>query len=305
MNTKKIKAWIQLSRPPFHTVGILPFLLGGFLAKYITGNLNWTILIWGTLAVMFIMLTTYYSGEYFDYETDTLSAKFERNQFSGGTQVLQTGVIPKKHALIASFISLFAAGIIGLLLAFYYRTGIYTIPLGLIGIIGGFFYSTRPIQWAYRGIGEIWIAFCYGWLPVAVAFYLQTGHIISLVHWISLPIAFTIFNVILINEFPDYPADRIVGKKNLVVRFGREKMSKLYILVTIATWISFLLSIKAGVPLKALIFFLPVFIISLNVIIQLIKNEYKNKEKLEKICAKTLVVNLGTTISYILALILK
>ncbi len=171
MNLSKLKAWFLLSRPPFHTVGVFPFLLGGILAWRSEGHLDWIILGWGVLAVIFIMLATYYSGEYFDYETDTLSAKLERNPFSGGTQILQTGLITKRHVLIAAYLSLILAGAIGLMLQFYYQTGSYTIPLGVIGMAAGFFYTTKPIQWSYRGVGEILIGFCYGWLPVAVAYY--------------------------------------------------------------------------------------------------------------------------------------
>ncbi|MEW6456724.1 MAG: prenyltransferase [Acidobacteriota bacterium] len=302
MITNKVAAWFSLSRPPFHSVGILPFILGGLLAWYETGHLNWLILGLGTLAVVLIMLATYYSGEYFDYETDILSAKLERNQFSGGTQVLQTGIIPKKHAFFASILSLLLAAGVGLLLQFYCRTGIYTIPLGALGMFAGFFYSISPIQWAYRGVGEIWIGFSYGWLVVAASYYIQTGKLSPLVHWTSLPIAFTIFNVILINEFPDYPADQRVGKRNLVVRFGRERMSKLYTSISITDWISYLLSIRAGIPIKALFFFSPIFLLSLLTTLQVLRGAYNDPKKLEGICAKTLIVNLGTTISLILAI---
>lgn len=302
MDTSKLKAWVSLSRPPFHTVGVFPFILGAVLAWRSTGRLDWGILGWGTLAVIFIMLATYYSGEYFDYETDTLSAKLERNPFSGGTQVLQTGIIPRKQAFWAALPSLMAAGAIGLLLQFYYKTGSYTIPLGAVGMFFGFFYTTKPIQWSYRGIGEMLIGFCYGWLPVAASYYIQTGQISPLVHWVSLPSAFTIFNVILINEFPDYLADKRVGKKNLVVRFGKERMSKLYALMSFATWLFYALSVKFGVPIEAFFLFGPIFILSLFITIQVHQGDYKDRKKLEGICAKTLIVNLGTTISLILAI---
>lgn len=300
MKTSKLKAWFILSRPPFHTVGILPFILGAVLAWSTTGYLDWAVLAWGLLAVVFIMLATYYAGEYFDYDTDKLSAKLERNPFSGGTQVLQTGIIPRKHAFMAAVLSLLAAGAIGLLLQFHYKTGLFTIPLGAVGMFAGFFYTTKPIQWSYRGLGEILIGFCYGWLPVAASYYIQTGKISPLVHWISLPIAFTIFNVILINEFPDYPADREFRKKNLVVRFGKERMSRLYVLMSAATWVSFILAVRAGLSLKALILFSPIFILSLLTSFQVLKSQYNVRQRLEKICAKTLVVNLGTTLSLIL-----
>jgi len=62
MNMVKLKAWISLSRPPFHSVGIFPFILGALLAWRYEGHLDWIILGWGIIAVIFIMLSTYYSG---------------------------------------------------------------------------------------------------------------------------------------------------------------------------------------------------------------------------------------------------
>jgi 1,4-dihydroxy-2-naphthoate octaprenyltransferase len=35
---KKIRAWVALSRPPFHIVGVLPFILGGVLAGGLTAD---------------------------------------------------------------------------------------------------------------------------------------------------------------------------------------------------------------------------------------------------------------------------
>ncbi len=301
----RIKAWIGLSRIPFHSVGVLPFVLGTVLAWYQTGNLDWMVFGLGALAVILIMLNTYYAGEYYDYEVDELSAKLERNRFSGGTQVLQTGIIPRKHAFIAALVCLLLAGAVGSLLQFRLKTGSYTIPLGALGMFAGFFYTTKPIQWSYRGVGEIWIGFAYGWLPVAVGYYLQAGGIPPLVHWIALPIAFTIFNVILINEFPDYPADKKVGKRNLVVRFGRNRASKLYGLASLGTWLFFLLSIKAGVPARAIFFFLPFFVLSLAATLGVLRGGYRDRKKLERICAGTLIFNLGTTISLIFAFLLR
>jgi len=118
------------------------------------------------------------------------------------------------------------------------------------------FYSTPPIRFVKRGVGEILIGFCYGWLPVATAFYLQTSRIDNIIHLIAIPIAATIFNVIFINEFPDYPADLTEGKRNLLVRVGKKKGSFIYILMTIVGWAGFLLSLEAGFPERAFYFFI-------------------------------------------------
>jgi len=296
---------MELSRPPFHLVGLLPFVLGAVLAWHIYGLFKWPIFVWSIAAVILIMLSTYYSGEYHDLKGDKLSAEMERNAFSGGTQAIVKNLVPHQQAKFAGYITLFLAGIIGLLLQFYYRTGFWTIPLGVIGMIGGFFYSTPPLRWVKRGIGEVLIGFCYGWLPVATSFYLQTGTIDPLIHWISIPIACTIFNVILINEFPDYPADLIEGKKNLVVRLGKSTAAFLYITMIVIACIAFGLAVRQGLPAVSLLFYLPVFFIALLLIFLISGKHYLNKRRLEVICGLTIVVNLGSALAYILALCLE
>ena len=67
---KRLNAWLTLSRPPFHAVGVFPFLLGMVIAWSQGYPFNWGVGILSTLAVILIMLTTYYAGEYYDYETD-------------------------------------------------------------------------------------------------------------------------------------------------------------------------------------------------------------------------------------------
>jgi len=296
-----IKGWLQLSRLPFHLVGVLPFLLGAVLAWHTYRVFNWPVFIWSTIAVVLIMLSTYYAGEYHDLNVDKLSASMERNAFSGGTQVIVKNLLPHHHAKIASYVSLVLAGVIGLVLQFYYKTGPWTIPLGVIGMMAGFFYSTPPARWVKRGIGELLIGFCYGWLPVATAYYLQAGTIDSIVHWISIPIGCSIFNVILINEFPDYPADVIEGKRTLVVRFGKNAAVFLYIGMTVIGWIAFALTVRRGLPAVTFLFYLPIFIIALLIVAMMSKRDYLDRKRLELLCGLTIAVNLGTSLVYTLA----
>jgi 1,4-dihydroxy-2-naphthoate polyprenyltransferase len=298
-----LKAWIQLSRVPFHSVGVLPFILGTVLAWKTTGIFHLPVFLLGVIAVILIMLCTYYTGEYCDIFEDKLSADMERNTFSGGSQVIVKNLLPDKYPMIASYIALALTVMVGLIIKFYYKTGVLTIPLGIIGMISGFFYSKMPIRWVAKGIGELLIGFCYGWLPVAVSFYLQTGRIDPIIHWIALPIACTIFNVILVNEFPDHPADVIARKSNLVVRLGKEKASYLYISVTLAAWITFMLSTAQGLSNMTFVYYAPVFAVSAFLVIAMFKKGYLNKKMLEVICGLTIVTNLGTSLAYTLAIL--
>ena len=291
-----------MSRPPFHIVGVLPFVLGTVIANRLTGEFGLAVFLLAFFAVIMVMLVTYYNGEYYDIREDKLSAELEKNTFSGGSQVIAQSLLPRRFAKIGSFIALGIAVIIGLVLQFYLKTGVLTILLGAIGIFFGFFYSNPPLRLVSRGIGEILIGFCYGWLPVAVGFYLQTQSFNSLATWVSIPIGLTIFNVILINEFPDYDADKKFGKKNIVVRLGREKSGFVYITAVVLTWIFFGLSIFFGAPILSLYCYIPLFLISVFIVISILRKAYLDHKKLEMLCGMTLVINIGITIAYIIGI---
>ncbi|MBM4430528.1 MAG: prenyltransferase [Chloroflexi bacterium] len=299
----QLRAWLALSRPPFHTVGILPFVLGAVLAVRDTASFRWDICLWGVVGVVLVLLATYYAGEYWDQAEDTLSGREGPSRFAGGSQVVQRGLLPRRAPLWASLACLFLALAVGLVLQWGYRTGPWTLPLGLLGLLGGFFYSTRPLRWVRTGWGELWIAFCYGWLPIAVGYYLQTAVFAPLVHWLALPVGLTIFNVILLNEFPDYPADLATGKANLTVRLGRESAARLYGLASAASWGAVWLSLRHGVPSRFWWLGLPLLVLSLLVALAVLRGHWRERANLEKLCAANLGVNLGLTLSYILALV--
>jgi 1,4-dihydroxy-2-naphthoate octaprenyltransferase len=294
-----VKKVFVMSRPPFHIVGILPFVLGTVLANRLTGVFNAPVFILSLFAVILVMLSTYYNGEYFDVKEDVLAAKLGKNTFSGGSQVIAQKMLPMKYAKVGSYISLGIAVVIGLLLQFYYKTGVWTIALGVTGMFLGFFYSKPPLRWVSRGVGELFIGFAYGWLTVSTAFYIQAGHFNTSANWISIPIALSIFNVILINEFPDHNADTQAGKRNIVVRIGKEKSAIIYISSVVLMWVFFGISLFNGAPLMTVYFGIPFFLITGFIVFSLIKKAYLGHKKLEMLCGMTLVVNIGITLAYI------
>lgn len=294
-----IKNIFIMSRPPFHIVGILPFVLGTVMANRLEGVFRLPVFLLSIFAVILIMLVTYYNGEYYDVIEDKISAKSGKSSFAGGSQVIAQNILPRRYARIGSFIALGLSVVIGLVLQFYYRTGGWTIPLGVIGIFFGYFYSNPPLRFVSRGVGEIFIGFCYGWLPVATAYYLQTQSVNLLISMVSIPIALAIFNVILINEFPDYNADRQAKKRNIVVCLGMQRSRFIYIAAAVLSWLFFGFSILMGIPFISVYFYIPFFLISAFIIYMLLRKAYLDKKKLELLCGLTIVINIGTTLAYI------
>lgn len=299
--TSSLLDWISLSRPAFHTVGVLPFCLGTLLALRLDHMFRIDVFILGTIAVILIMLSTYQAGEYFDIREDTISKRIFPSRFAGGSGVMPAGRISGKVPLWTSIAAFIVAGVIGIALQFKFETGPYTLFLGMLGAFPGFFYSTKPVRLVETGLGECFIGFCYGWLPVASAFYIQTAYLHPIINWISVPIAASIFNVILVNEFPDYEGDTESRKLNLLVRFGKTCGKIIYAALAFGSWAAFFLSIRAGVDPKALYIYVPVMLLSLAAVWMLASNKDTGRKKLEAICGLTIIVNLGTTVSYIWA----
>jgi 1,4-dihydroxy-2-naphthoate octaprenyltransferase len=301
----KLKSWLRLSRPMFHIVGVLPFFLGAILAWHDTNMFRVDVFLLGSLGAVLIMLAAYFAGEYWDIEEDRISSALLRSRFSGGSGVVVSGLVARRTVLYGVYGSLAVAGVVGFLLVVVYHTGPWTIPLGVVGMIGGFYYSSRPVRWVSTGLGEIWIAFCYGWLPVNTGYYLQAGAFSPLATWISIPVALTIFNVILINEFPDYPADQATGKNNLAVRLGLPAAAILYGVIAAGSWIFLFLSPITGVPWIFLLFMLPFQLLSLLLVLMMMRGRWQELAFLERLCGGTILVNIGISAAYVISFLVR
>jgi 1,4-dihydroxy-2-naphthoate octaprenyltransferase len=232
---------------------------------------------------------------------DSISWAGFPSKFAGGAGVFPRRMLGREALFYGSLVSAGLAILSGLVIWIGFETGPWTIPFGLIGILGGFFYSSPPFRWVATGFGEIWILVCYGFLTVAVGLYLPFGQLTLLSTLVSVPIAATIFNVIFANEYPDYESDRAAHKTNLLSRVGRSRGAWIYVIFSIAGNISFVISMFAGVPMLALACYTLPFIISVYCVLGFIRGDWRNRDKLEMICGLTILVNLTTTLSYLMA----
>ena len=219
--------------------------------------------------------------------------------FSGGSRTpgAGEGILPTQFHLFSGFLCLAGALLIGLTIHLRYPCGPWTLFLGGLGLFFGFFYSNKPIRWVSRGIGEILTGFCCSWLPLATGSYLVMGFFNDRVLLLSIPVGLSIFNVALMNEFPDEDGARAAGKRNLVVRFGKERMSDLYLGLSILAGFSFVkvimifghdpwwLMMLAGAPLLLTVW-------SVYLVWQ---KGFRDAKKLQILCRNTVWVNLSMT----------
>jgi 1,4-dihydroxy-2-naphthoate octaprenyltransferase len=109
------------------------------------------------------------------------------------------------------------------------RGGWPILAFALAGGAAAIFYVAPPIRWAYRGLGELVIALSYGPWMVLGSLYLQAHRATWPAFLASLVPGCLIMALAVVNAIPDYHQDRLVGKRNLVVRLGRRRAVALYL----------------------------------------------------------------------------
>jgi 1,4-dihydroxy-2-naphthoate octaprenyltransferase len=214
--------WLRAARAPFFTGALAPILVGTALAFYTQGSLHWDLAGLALLALILLHASANLSNDYFDHLTgnDELNKTFA-SPFTGGSRVIQEGLVQPKTMLAASLLCMALAALIGFYLV--YRAGLPILWLGVIGGVTGFLYTAPPFRLAYRGGGELFIFLNFGILPVMGAYYLQTHTFNALGFWGGAIVGLLITDILWINQFQDREADAAAGKRNWVVRLGRRR----------------------------------------------------------------------------------
>lgn len=250
---RKAKSWIKELRAPFFTASAVSIFLGTAIAWVKTDIFHLGYFLLTLLAGLLLHAGTNVLNDYFDHKSgnDEINREFIR-PFSGGSRMIQLGLLTPLEVLTGGFLLFFLGGSIGVYLVL--ERGMFILLLGLIGFVSGMFYSWPSLNWGSRGIGELLVGINYGVLMTLGAFYVQTQKIALEPVIASLPIAILITAVLYINEFPDYQADKSVGKKTLVVRLGRKKAAFGFIVLIFITYLSLGVGIILSIlPLATLI----------------------------------------------------
>jgi 1,4-dihydroxy-2-naphthoate octaprenyltransferase len=215
----KLPIFFLASRPKFLTASAAPVLVGSALAFATTGTFSTHLFILALLAIMFLHSGANIANDYFDHLSRNDWLNKNPTPFSGGRRFIQESILSPRTTLLLALSALTIGAGLGIVIVALTRS-IFILVLGIIGLLGGFFYAAPPIRLGYRCLGEPAIAILFGLLPVYGSYYLQTQTIDAIPLIPAVIVGILIFLVIFINEFPDVAADAAVNKRTLVVRFG-------------------------------------------------------------------------------------
>ncbi len=205
---------MRLSRFEFLIGGFVLFWVGTRAAEGEIPPLHYLI---GQGMVTTIQLVAQYANEYFDQEPDALATN--RTWFSGGSGALLSGRLPPRTALVAARISS------GLAMLFGVWGASIDIRLGLVGVIallGSWWYSAPPMRLISRGWGEVVAAVIVGGLVPLTGALAAGDPNWKLLASFVLPLVVINLTMLMALDVPDAISDSAAGKLTLWVRLGDE-----------------------------------------------------------------------------------
>jgi 1,4-dihydroxy-2-naphthoate polyprenyltransferase len=234
-----ITIWFRAMRIKFLLASLIASANGITLAssKYSSFDLGYAIL---TMAGVFSLHASIdLLNDYWDYKRG-IDKITKRTKFSGGTGVLPENELSPKTVYKAAILFL----MIGVLIGAYFvavRGPIIAFILGF-AVFAIFFYSTKVVNF---GLAELFVGI-KGSLIVIGSFYVQTSFIEFPAVFIGIIIGMLSSSVLLVNSFPDYNADRLGGRRTLVIMLGKRSAYRIFSILVITVYAMIILGTLAG-----------------------------------------------------------
>lgn len=198
------------------------------------------------------------ANDVFDTRLGADDQNVNPTQYSGGSRVIQYGLVSYRR-MVAISVSMYAVALlVGLfLLATRYSPALLVI--GVLGIVLSVSYTAPPLKLVYRGLGEITTAIGFGPLMLVGAYVVQTLGVLTPEPFVaSIPIALLVMLILYVNEIPDRPADARAGKRTLPVRLPQSIVISGYFVSALAAFAVIAVGVVLGVlPIPTLVALVP------------------------------------------------
>lgn len=274
----KIKLWLKAVRAPFFTASLVSVILGTIVAWNLTGEYYFLKFMLTFIGMVLVHSGTNLINDYFDHVSNLDEQNKNFTPFSGGSRVIQNNELSPGSMLIAGLLSFLSAAVIG----FYLNavtSGNTVLFIGIAGVFFGYFYTAKPFKLGYTALGELITTIACGPFIVYGAYFVQAQTHSLQPLLISVPIGILVGLILYINEFPDYEADKMVGKKTLVVLLGKAKAIKLYYAFMIFNYIWILI----GVVLNYFPIYTLIILLTFPLCLKAIKVSSKNYDRIKEL----------------------
>lgn len=234
-----LKDWLIAARPWALPASTMPALIAISYVFYTKGNLNVEINWWfGVLALLgaaVFQTSGNLISDYFDFNYNV-----DRKESFGSSRMLVEKVFQPKEILTFGLIMLLIGSGIGLFLLL--NTSVQLLWIGLLGIIGTYFYYKLK----YMALGDLTIMIVFGWLISLGVFLVMTSQLEWKLLLISSSVGFLIVNILHANNMRDIKHDGEANIKTQAMLLGIKKSIAQYVILGYSAYLIIILSVILG-----------------------------------------------------------
>ncbi len=248
----KFDSWLKVIRPQFLVLSFVLIIYGSSVA-YFAGYVSLFDSLIALVGLLSLHIAVNLFNEYYDFITG-VDINTIKTPFNGGSGVLPAGlVIPKAVYLAAIFFSA-----IGFFVGIYFllTKGYALLPILIAGSACVLLYTPHLTR---TGLGEFAAGMGLGFLPVLGTYFVISEHFSTNVFLAAIPAGLLTSALLLLSEFPDYNADKIAGRNNLLMILGKQKALWVYIVLIALAYICVLINIVFGyAPVSCVLAFITI-----------------------------------------------
>lgn len=245
----KLSIWLQAVRAFSFTASMVPVFVGGMLALSYPGKAAWGLFPLVAICSLLYHAATNLISDYFDFQKGV-----DRNYTFGSSRAIVDGLLSPGQILAAGWVLFCIATILGFVLIAF--RGVPMLVLGVVGLLGGYLYTGKPIGYKYVALGDFLVFTLMGPLMVIGSYFALTGTYHSSVLYVSLPIGFLVAAILHANNLRDIVHDAEAGVKTLANVIGHKGAKLEYFFLVSAAYLSVVIMIvtKTVSPWSLLVF---------------------------------------------------
>ena len=241
-----MKKWLLATRPWSFTASVIPLTLGAALA-WASDAAHAGLFLLTLLGGVAVQTGTNMLNTYGDYRSGV-----DTEASAHGESPILLGLISPEAMRRGGLIAWCVAFAVGIVLGF--ACGWPILAFGLVGIAGGYGYTSGFWPYKYHACGPIMVFLLMGPLMALPAYYIQGGSLDWRPFLASLPIACLVTSIMHANDIRDIAHDREAGITTLAMLLGRRKALYLYAALCVGAYGVLLLLAAFGVlPLSGLL----------------------------------------------------
>ena len=218
----------EILRPFAYTASVVPIVAGGALAA-VDQHFEWLPFLAALLGGVLLHSGTNVVNEIYDVRKgiDTIASP-------RASHAIVKGRLTERAAFVVAIGSFVLAIVVGVYLIA--ARGPAILGLGVLGLVGGYFYTAPPFAYKYRALGVPLVFLLMGPLMVEGAYFAVTGMWSVQALVVSIPVGLLVAAILDGNEWRDIGEDTRAGIRTLSGNIGKEYAHYVYVALVLGAY---------------------------------------------------------------------